>query len=1412
MVERQSMAGEGGTSPDINTTPQAENAGEAAAQVAGGVKYNPNIGPVFRQEGGFYVYYDRATGQQLRRSPISKGIYTADFDPKLEYESTEEDGIHIYYDRTGQEVARAASMSGGAGAEAWLKEAAAQKQSVFQEALEVVSLAGKFTTAELAQFAAAHPRFEDSLRDSTRILSETFHPQNEQEQKELERVLYFVRDDIRRVYLEATQVPRADPDSWSGAPRPKTLEERLETVDKALANYQERFWDYGVATLRRIFGENADIKALRQKYEGAASYLVSRVPTAIGKELKNLPLDPGELGDRYLADIKRELEETRGGRERERREQRKRVTADERLHYNNWRERFDFTWAETPEELDDTVEDWLDYFQQALPREAEEAVYQEVQKGMATALSALEHARNRLHLEANDVRIQALREKIVGHVTTIAGTRLLESRGGFEHYIKLKLDFAANYNPYYDAIYLKRGFAIMADKLSENEGEIYRGGALSLEKPLAGDTKTFRSNLERQAIKYGVSKQLYITEADFETAELGEREIRQGVARRNLSFEEAQSMIKQDMEKRRRSGYQEGRYGWDDSIEELLLVDSRSLVRARALTDPHKRTEALAKVIARTRLWREMKQALDKEDMYEDTPGHFVSLASLSPDQRKQVIRQRIIAKMREEGNIVLLQEIARLPDQASKDRALWKWVKDYNKPRIELRREGSSDEPWFPSIWDAERLSIRRPEDLIDRTLSKDQFKAMVEEIDDPYKGLTDEQIQRQIMIEFRQQVQRAVTAKMLSPEESVKEFNRLMQERSGIIKGKIDDVLFGRKQREARAIRNYNLNIAQDKFLELQARWGGLTTRWMNPQTGKIEMRTIFSLAEEILKAKIDKEAEDIEEKVNAWKPGYIAANPNLTADALETATIQQRRLFRRNATFAATLGLREIGIANDLPIWNYFYYGDSSQIGAFAPLVGYTHDDKSILPELLDRGRREMEAVFSFLADKYLDEKMLVVVDYPGLVKENEEGVQEPAHDERLVRPRVINEGGVFKLRDLFEARMMISTSGGVKVPDLISRIADLGIYDELWENGCKDKREWQGFRNRRNRWEKRQQSFFNTREWADPITHVQRLAGAAGARRFLVGGEVQGQGYQPGALNEPYSGLWKYRDEFLDISKWISENIRKILSGARKLPKKVDWDKLLRNEVTLNDTLILSKPEEVEVFRKHVLAVLEQKDMIKYLGIEAKDRLVAVGGEILKFWFDYMNSRIYLRNRAAHAPKNWQWDNELIARAFVAESRKRQPSIAKKGDFEGLDKDGKPIFYKEETVIGEAGGGEILGDDHLSYATEGRTPVANDIFMGILRGSTYHIFDKAAVRTLDGRAWRVKAAMEAKRKTIAARTLPANIQNMLDARKQSLEALNTSPEKIEMEIARLRNYYIDEQLHKEFVGEWPARLVT
>ncbi len=1444
----------------------------------------------------------------------------------------------------------------------------------------------------------------DRLNADGEAMKSILQPETREDQLEVERVFYFVRDDIRRVYAEAMQAPPQVIDEWySPQVTPKTLDERMEAVNKALGidpktgkyNYEEIFWGYGEETLKRIFGESVNIADLERKFQGKASYIAARAAIAITKELRGLSLRPNsadsakqEFGDYYLANIKQEIENTKGEREKDRREKRKRATARERLHYSSYRDRFDFTWAETPEELDDSIEDWLELFQQILTEEAEESVYNKVQKWEADAQSSFEQARIRIGLEADDPRAAALREKIKGHEKTIAGARLVESKGGLEYFLKLRKDEAAKYDPYYDGIYLREGFAIMADAISENAGEIYKSGDEDTHKPLDGDTRAYRGELERKIIEYGATHQLYITKDDFEAAELGEREIVKEVVRYNLSLGEGQRLIRQrlaerrkikelngkidfetaeldqkDIEQavdklnlseedkqrmiayrlgeRRRARDMAGRYSWEDGIEELLLVDSRGLAKAQAMPLAQ-RAEAIERIKARTGFFKGIKDLLDKED----------GLFGKTPEERRNIIRQRIISKIAQTGKAALLQEIAALPDQASRDRALWKRVEQYNKAKLAVHNEDSNDGAWFPSLWDEERLSINMPEDLVDRALTKKQFRAMVEKIEDPYEGLTDQQIERRVENDFRRQAQREIAAKRVSSQEAAQAFDKLMEQRRGDIKDKIENVLFERKQRETKVRRNFFLNLAQDKFEEFSSRWGGLTSREIDPETGDIRFTTIYAEAEKILKAKIDLEAKQVENDVNEWRIGFVATHPGLTAaeinqkeqeykDALvtdnpglsaieiedevrmwkngweshwenewklgyvaihptltaqelaaaedrqrlrfegeykketpqqinqrveqwrlgyiathpglspqqfdqifkaakEEMITKQRRLFRRHCTFAATLGLRELGLANDLPIWNYFYYGDESRIGAFAPLVGYTDDDKGELPALLDRGRREMEAVFYYLGQKHMDGKILEVVDRDsGLVVKDKKGKRKKAHEERWVRRRVINAGGVLKLRKIFENMFMISTSGGVEVVPLAARLGNLGVWDQAWENGAKDKREWQGFRKRRCKWEYRKQSFFNTREWADPLTHVDRVVGAAQAQKFLTGGQVEGQGHVPGILIEPMSGAYKYRDMFFNPETWLKKNTADLVMQAFQGTKK-----------------------EHDSYVAIIQAVLNKEDARNHLNQIQRDKLVEIGAGILKPLMDYMDHRRYLMNRAGLAPKNWKYDNELIANAYFKE------------------------LFDEET----------MGDENLDYARQGRNPLAKEIFEGILRTSSYHILVEKDKKSMYQEAEQVRESMDEKRKELMGEVLSGadlvmftatnkqiadadkNIQtferNLIqlkalkndreitqtetklkketDARKiaekeliektvqnveaelerqhnagnlsnellrktlinrrKKLIALHTSEINVTKEIYRLINDAIDMRLHMEFVGEWPARLLV
>ncbi|MBI2315434.1 hypothetical protein HYU93_05280 [Candidatus Daviesbacteria bacterium] len=1345
-------------------------------------------------------------------------------------------------------------------------EAAAERSKI-EEASRAVVYAKEPGAIELIN---SDPTVKTYIDEKRHDLETALYPQNETEQKELECVLSFMTDRIGNAYTAAMRPEPKAVSDWSAPREPKTLDDKIKDIHEALDNYKERFWDYGLESFKKVFEEaglpapdEAKLAQLKAENQGLASFIAQRAGIAIEKELRGersfiskrteqelMSMPAAErkarfrtmaeyqktenIGDFYLLDIKAELLATRGVRERERRELRKRATARERLHYNDWRDRFDFLWAETAEELDDSLDDWLDLFQNALPEKAEDLEYQDVQQWLANIKSAHEKALSNIGIDPASVIAEAQRDKYESSARRVAAARMVDKKKGMEYFLKLKQDNAAKYDAYEDATYLREGFAIMADKIAEKDGAYYKGGPPNVHKPLPGETKAYRDEIRRKAIEYGATHQLYITKKDIENAELGEAEIRREVMRevrlhnqtpnaKRLTSKEAEKLIQQRLDDKRDRNERGNRYGWDDSIEEMLLVNSEGLLDAqRRAKSWQERDEALAKVEARTKVFVDIKDMLDKMDITdEERAAGKGSLYGLTPEERRQRIRDRIRTEMdkrkagarREEiddfdmqdtetyknlyrafqgsnssqaqiqvaidvhiASDPNLQQVISQEIQDVKDKALWEWVEEYNRPRLAKKENASDALPWFPSYWDEERLLIRRPEDVIDRRLTPEEFRAMVEKIDDPYDNMTDKQIQQQIRGEFEEDIQREVLAKNLPPDKTQQEYVRLLEEREKEIKDKIEGILFERQQRLTKAIRNFNLNVDDDKFKGLEARWGGLTTRVVNKETGELELTTVYKEAFAILKAKKEADKQAVERELKEWEEGYEATHPGKTINAYEKEEIEQikewekqhpgltlnaydweeikwraefktlnpdltqaqydeyvrawrigykaaynptneelaedrnaqRRLLRRNHTMATILGLEEIGLADYLPIVLYYGYSDESIIGAFAPLVGYTDDDKGALPELIDRPRKEMEAVWYFMGEQHMDGKVLEVVDRkPGLIVKDKNGKVKPAHEERWVRARVINPGGNLKLRGIFEMMFMISTSGGVEVTPLAHKIAQLEVWDEGLENGQEDKLRLHGFRKRRCKWEYRQQSFFNPREYADPLTYVDRLAGALEARKYLVGGEVQGKGHLPGVLIEPMSGAYKYRDMFFDEKIWSVKSLK--------------TDKLTQEADTKSKSAYL---EALEV-------VLNDVDELKNLPADVKDKLVEVGAGILKPLIDYMDARRYLMNRAGLAPKNWKYDNEIIANAYFAE------------------------LFDEAT----------MGAKNLEYAKQGRNLIAVEIFRGILETSTYHILVGKDREVMYPRAQETKLEMDKQRSRSALTVLPQAVQTAI-----------------------------------------------
>lgn len=1107
-------------------------------------------------------------------------------------------------------------------------------------------------------------------------------------------ILHYATDAMMSSF-NLVQVQRFKAQQRAEEPTPEQL------AFKILQDFREVFWDWNDPALKNPQGGS-----LRDDFEGVGEYLAPAVVNSVLKELHDpeQPLNPNDMGDRLLQELKDK-----------RYKMRKRATSKERLVFNTYMQRYTFEWAETKEEMRDVVFDFIEKFEEVVASKPVTEAGGAINTWKHGGEAAFDERINSLGLsEAKDHEIKMLKATIEAFTEVIGGVKMLEAgKAGFEGYVGFLEQFGYDFNEHHDAMYLmNRKAAIAHSVLAENDGDIFRSGDEDLDKPLHGETLTYREKKEIRAKKFAAEHEIYVTDDDF------------------------------------RERHHDG-YTFDDNIEELLLADQRGMIRALSINDPDKRAEAVVRTNARTAVFGRIKARLDKED----------GLAGLTDDQRRDEIRGRIRSEIDALGYEKLGNEIDALPNQDAKDKALWEWVHHLNHERHERRMES-----WFPSQWDMVRLSIDKPQKLLDRALRKkakvsdgrgntvviNELRAMLEESEEiytynfngqvgsiDYKGLTEHQIGHKVdHIPGLTDLQR-----------------RELKE----------DIKFEREQRIVEADRAVRNGRTYATFLGAEARWGGLVARVVD-ESGQVKMKTISGMARDILSAKIAAEEAEIEAKTQAAIQVLIQNNPGLTPEQIEEKTIEQRRLFRRHTTFAATHGLKEIGLVEgNLPVWNYYYYNDEEMIKAFAPLVGYTDSDKPELHQLLDRGRRELRAVYDYLAEQYMDGRVFMVRKDDQLVIEDPNGNQKTFDEEIYDRARNINKGGNLTLRRLFESRFMISTSGGVEVADLISKIGDLGIYDMLWEHASEDLQEFHGFIKRRDEAELRQQSYWNIDEWKDAVSYAQRLKAAPEGSAALTGGKVGGKSV-PGILNEPMSGAYKYRDEFIKDSSW--------LDGSEEFIHHMDF-RDPRNKWVAN--------------LQHRIDDLDSENKLLP---EEKDRLVEIGAGIIGPLITLMDARNYVMNRAGRAPKNWKLDNELLFQQYAKELLKRSPL---------LDEAGTQI---------QKWGAETLGALGLDYAIQGRSLLAVAFYDAILRTSSYHLLNEKERRQFSSLGKKVEANLKQKKAQIAARPLPANIQTMIANREQDLLLKGASQSKIDEEKKRLTMQYQNEQLHKEFAGEWAA----
>lgn len=964
--------------------------------------------------------------------------------------------------------------------------------------------------------------------------------------------------------------------------------------------YNEVFWN-----------DSPQLKQLQARYRGLAEYIWEGIVAEIYKEANDIeepalnPLAESEF---------RKIQEQRRS---ERRREKKYVTRE--TPYGVY---YELT-AENASELPAAILDFTKDRIFALSDTDLEGIDGEVRKIRDEAVRLLEQNRVRLNEEAialdredlyisesdpNFLRAKASAEAI----PDVLGNEKMLLKGGEEYAPRYKERFAANFIGHHDAIYLENPKAALIMHLltTAKDGTYWLTHGFDVEKvDDEGQIADYRREIEEEIVEYAATHELFLSDEMT-------RDLFGGIG----AFDY------------RNRGNPEGRdlrYSFDDNIEQLLLDP---LNQRRQQIEATGDAEALARHDLRVGVFRRIKERLDAAE----------NLGGLTIEQRQDQIRRRIRSKMSEktkDSYLAKFSEEARTQldaaiaagNVAEQNRIIWQWVEDYNKYRIKLRLP-----KWYASSWDRVRQNIDRPTKVLDRTLSGEELMAMF----DP------------------------------NPLQ-LKQSEELSREQRHEVDSKLDEARFG-----FMLSRSYQVFLMQDTLL------GGIRTRLRDPNTGnysgilytvdkKPDYETsrllglidangnvvdpnrkvvrVFDVVQARLQADIDKEAA----RINQAKAEKAAAEASGDQALIKQKT-EALRAIMKDAQFLATHALKELGLVEGkLPVWSYNFI-DQTTINTFtealaaygvevAPGVPITHNNKEQFYEIMEKGRRALRAEYDRAAQEFMDGR------YP-VFDENGKII-------RWERFRVVSKGAIRENRSKTETRFEISTSGGVAIPELISTLGDLGFYPLLVLLGVTDIRSLHGYIKRRDEKEFHDHKYFDV---MDPVNHARAEKGAIVARKHLIGGEIEGKGYVPGVLNEPFSASYKIRDFMLNPKNWRDE----VLPVDANHPEQL-------------------KPEHINKLTR-----------------EARDELIELAAERLKYLIGYMEARRYVENRLKRATRDLEYDNTLILYAWIkaAKASMKDPS-------------------------------GMWGMESLDYSGAARSEMMLDFYKGVLAHATYHIlFDR------------------------------------------------------------------------------------
>lgn len=726
-------------------------------------------------------------------------------------------------------------------------------------------------------------------------------------------------------------------------------------------------------------------------------------------------------------------------------------------------EQLRFSWAEDDEELVPTVQEWLSWAQKDVSDEATERQYKKIEESRDQGLHMLSLAVIRLNneyglnLKPDSGVIKRLKYLIESDLNAFGGDRCV-NRGGFEYLIHFKANYAANFTAHWSATYLEDPATPLAfHLLSENDGEYWRGCTKKEDRPSDGEVEAFQKAAQNRMIQHLATHEL-ILKHRFETKKKEERE----------------RMILWSPEKRKdreREIFAEER--------DKFLKEHQVFIETKARWDKKDAEEADARGIP------ELKGLIDAQ-------GNLVD-----EEARQEIVRRIIRKKMAEEDLLMAkktrecLEKIDQAHKNAEIDALLWKWVKDRNKAHKDIG--------WYPTRWDEIRLLIDRPERVLARALTREEFLEMYQPID--FASLDDdEQVRRVEAVD--QAFQRA---------------------------------------------RTYMV------FEGVASRYGGTRLEMKDPNTKELiyspffaELWGILGKVPEIdLSSRPKGKGRDAEKARLEWykeqqEKGEIRV-PLIRADGKEVEIVVKGSFLIRDI-------LRQYKVAGRLPVWSFYLTASDPLLLEFAKMMEVSPKDKERLTELIENERRILENVKDQLVDYFM-------YDPDVLTDPNQ------LYHFKIDTSRVNWKGGNIDIRKIENARMYFSTSAMVATE--LSPILDLGVNDFWEEMGCEDAREFTGRLFRRDELEHRQTSLIDVLDPIDHnkrLASAEELRKIIGGGRLKDRYE---EGFLNSPLKEAYKIQDAGVGLFVNLVRSVEEDVRWTYDDYDKFAKHIGSKEKLDN---------------------------------------------------------------------------------------------------------------------------------------------------------------------------------------------------------------------------------------------------------